>query len=188
MLLFNNSWHEIEIQSNLETPAIDSTAWFYPWYVIKHRDGHFENTLGESISKTDTAHLVQNTSCEINYQWADKQYVYPLKQATAKQKDDTLFISIIDESASNYECLEIKILDGKFRLNYDKIYVIPTQRQEVLCLSQRLILNQGRYEVGERIKGKIEAEFMEILQFDEGEVNSVDTIYKSVQGTFEVVI
>lgn len=60
IILISSDWQPVQIDSSLESLSVDPTDWTYPWYVIKH-DTYFENTTGEGISESDTAHLIRNS-------------------------------------------------------------------------------------------------------------------------------
>lgn len=183
----NDKWCKYIIDVNLKTPAIDSSKWTYPWYMIKHQDGHFENTLGESIMSSDTAHLIHNSRCilqtEIHY--SNDRINSDLKFAKAILVNDTLQIKIYDESASNWNHVTINVVKRKFNLNYKANYVFPYKRIDYQIEKKSLILNsKPPFKKGEIIKGSVEIELQETIVKETGNLSKNKIIF----GTFETKV
>ncbi|MFT5618889.1 MAG: hypothetical protein ACI85I_002124 [Arenicella sp.] len=170
----------IKINSLLETNAIDSSVWRYPWYVVKHSNG-FENTLGEGISEKDTAHIILNSNCTVSL-GKDRMYLLPFAKAILR--NDTLKISIFDESASNFESLEIQIVNNEFSVCYNKAYMTGAEIKSIDFSKTEFTTNQANFQKGDLLKGYIKMVFVKKLV----ESSKVVSLRKQVSGDFEVRI
>lgn len=176
------------MNAQLEVPAIDSSDWEYPWYVIKHEDGKFENTKDDSISAQDTIHLIHNSKCftyRIKNGKKDEEPCTQLPICEAKLSHDTLLISTYDFSASNAEAVYISVYGDQYLMTYKVNYVVPYQKIEVENINQRLVLNQSSFKKGQVLKGEVYLEIKETMTYESGKKSAFN---KLIEGTFEVKI
>ena len=179
-------WQKVEIDPSLDRLQVDSTDWSYPWYMVRHSGG-WENTMGEPISKKDTAHLIRNSWCLISDTWGNDttSQTHRLPFAVHTWKDDTLKLSIYDYSASNGEELSLIIVAGQFIPQYWQEYFIPNKYQEVTFLQYSLALdNLPRPNVP--IKGRLKINLVEEILSFESEENDTISIYKTIEGEFVI--
>lgn len=186
IILIHSDWQPVQIDSTLESLEIDRSDWTYPWYVIKH-DTYFENTTGEGISESDTAHLIRNSGCQVASSSNTGNWTFTSRLPFADQtwKEDTLIISIYQESASDNQELVLTIVDQQFTAEYQIAYVFPTDDWQVKIEEASLSVSQHPQE-GEPIKGQVEIFLREIVEWPEWKSNEVDTIQKKIQGTFVI--
>jgi len=187
---FNTDWTPIIFDENFTTPKIEEDDWSYPWYVIKHQDGHFENTMADTILPKDTIHQIHNSRCYSFFKKKnilDKEAHDRLKFCEAKIKMDSLNIEIYDMSASNGEIIFLTIVNNHFKLKYNTAYVFPYKNIEFTYYNQYLKINKKPpYLKDDIIFGEIKTEFEESIIFEKDKTTSTKT--KVIKGTFEVKI
>ncbi|MCG6538030.1 MAG: hypothetical protein L7F78_25765, partial [Syntrophales bacterium LBB04] len=54
---------QVVYDPKLIDPFFKSNKWSYPWYIIKHPDGHFEDTSGGKSSKKEPPRLKHTANC-----------------------------------------------------------------------------------------------------------------------------
>jgi len=180
------TWNLIQIDKNLEFQG--PTDWSYPWHVIKHKDGHFENTTGNPITKKDTAHLIHYSNC---YSYLEKEEIIDFEQAIklpftySKINKDTLDIIIYDESTSNSESIKLKVINRKFKSEYKISYVFPNESLTINYIKNDLTLNkEPPFEKGEKIIGKLKVKLNEIVKINNKKRQNI----RIVEGTFQIII
>lgn len=167
----------VVIDKNLTTATIDSTDWNYPWHVIKHTDGHFENTFGTPITSLDTIHVIKNSQVYVH----SKDVNYQIPYASATIHGDTLSICLTDESASNFEQLTIQMQEGEFELNYNKAYIQILKERNVEILEQKVVLSQNNLQIGQEIRGEVFIKLAETIKWSD---QNTETIEKEIKGSF----
>ena len=186
-------WHPFVVDKDWKIAERNPTDWSYPWYMIQHQDGHFENTRSDSISSRDTIKIIHNSDCYsyLNNKTGDFNIDSPdpisrLKFCEAILQNDTLRINLYDQSASNNEKVEIRIVDGQYQLEYKIAYVFPYDKILIVYLNQNLILNQSSFKVGNELTGDLNLKLMETILFDSGKKSN--PIYKEIKGSFGLKI
>ncbi len=184
------SWKTVQYDPHLKMPEKNADDWSYPWYMIKHVDGHFENTMSDTIQAEDTLRLYHNAHC---YTYDDqtatnaKNYRSRLPFAEAKRSEDTLKLKIHDFSASNYELLHLNIYGGKYKMTYRTSYVYLYQDIEFDYLNSALVLQKRPpYQPGDTLKGALTLELNETIIFEDGKSNPPSS--RLIKGTFEVEV
>ena len=175
-------WTTVTINKNITSVKKDSTDWSYPWYMIKHKDGHFENILGEQINTEDTTKIYHNSYC---YSFVQEDTTSRLKFAGAKKNNKAVSIKLFDESASNNESLELEIENfKKFKPTYKINYVFSYDSIGIEFKKKYLEINKNTYEKGENIIGKVYLEFEEKIYNN----RKIKSSIKEIKGSFEVKI
>lgn len=100
-------------------------------------------------------------------------------------KEDTLIISIYQESASDNQELVLTVVDQQFTAEYQIAYVFPTNDWQVKIEEASLRFSQLPKK-GEPIKGQLEILLTEIIDWPEWRSSEVDTIQKRIAGTFVI--
>ena len=100
-------------------------------------------------------------------------------------KNDTLVLSIWQESASDNQKLTLTVVDGRFYSDYVIEYVLPYNDWEFKIIKEELELNQIP-EPGMPIKGRVSILLQEEIRWAENPANQIDTILKRIEGTFIV--
>ncbi len=139
-------------------------------------EGSFENTLGDTISPSDTLHLIHNSTCATNT-WPD---TFPFCRAALKS--DTLKFEIYREGADGHAALTIWAIRRKFKCRYQSSSPVPdTEYAQEGFEKQKLILNTDQWSKGATLKGKVQVHWMR--DFKNGK-----TLEESIKGNFEAVI
>jgi hypothetical protein len=150
---FNKDWQLVNVNENLVLPKEDENDWSYPWYMIKHKDGHFENTFGDEIKNEDTMKLYHPSHC---YSFIEKDTMSRLKYAKAKKVGKIVQISLFDRSASNNESLDLEIKNfEEFNLKYNISYVYPYDSIVFTFLKKELEIKKSNYQKGENLVGYV---------------------------------
>ena len=177
-------WQQVDVDPGLNALEVDETDWVYPWHVIKHED-YFENTFGNPITEKDTAHLIQNSHCEVVRISDDNHYSDRLPFADGSWKGDTLVISIFQESASSNQEIELTIVKDVFHAAYYLEYTLPVKFWKVEIQEKSLSLNQLPQR-GAPIKGRVDIMANEFIQWGEDNDFRMDTITNRISGTFVI--
>jgi len=186
----DSKWTPIKFDKNLTVPKIEADDWSYPWYILKHKDGDFENITADTILPQDTIHLIHNAKCYSflkKNKIVNKRALSRLRFCEAEIQSDSLMIKIYDFSVSNTEAVFLTIYNDQFRFVYNTAYVFPYKNLEFNYLNQFLKLNKKPpYIKGDIILGEIEAEFIESTIYEKETPTTSKT--KVIKGYFEVEI
>lgn len=124
--------------------------WSYPWYIIKNEDGSFENTMGETVTAEDTAHIYFTSTCYTNLQGG-----YPIRHCRAVFKNDTLKIALQDGMPAYASTFNIYVHKGRFYFSPDIIFPAPGENRTKI-LKQNLALD---WEHNNEVKGRMNFSF-----------------------------
>ena len=173
--LKHSEWSTVELSAEENFPAIDSSQWSYPWYMVVYQGG-FENTTSDTILPQDTVHLIHNSTCVLN-RWPDT-----LPFCRAILINNALALEIYHEGADGYAGLKAWAFGRKFKYQYESSVPAfgkePTKKQ---FEKQQLILNTDQWHKGTIVKGKVEAHWKRTFQ-------NGKTVEESVKGNFEAMI
>ncbi len=184
--VFFVDWGNVNINENLALPKKDITDWSYPWYMIKHKDGHFENTLGDKIKAKDTTKIHHQSYC---YSLVDDDTISRLKFSKAQQIREKVFIKLYDQSASNHESLTLEMIDfKKFNPTYKINYVFPYDSIGIKFLRKELEIKEEIYQKGGTLIGRIDLELEQKIYKEVNDNQKVTTTIKRLEGIFEVEI
>jgi hypothetical protein len=130
------------------------TSW--PWWIVDHGDGTFEDTRGHITKIEDIPVLTHTADCRTRHQG-----LHQIKFSHARLlKDGAIKLKIEDESASTWDSLTIHIDNGRFSSHYKTRY--PADPPDIGLIwtttKQRLVLEKKNYKKGDVIKGRIEFE------------------------------
>lgn len=182
--LISHDWRPIVIDNSLDSLEVDITDWSYPWYVIKH-ETYFENTVGEGISEADTAHMIRNSHCNLSVTQDRIKNSSRLPFANSTWNKDTLTITIYQENASDNQELVMTIVGQQFDAEYDIAYFISPKQWKYEVKEASLTFSR-KPKKGEDIKGKVDLEMIEIIEWPEWKSTKIDTIQKRIEGTFVI--
>ncbi len=183
-IIENTNWTALRINENLIPLEEKINDWVYPWYVIKHDDGHFENILGEGITEIDTTKIYCQSYC---YSLVEEDTISRLKFAEAQQVGQTVFIKLFDESASNNETLELEVIDfEKFNPTYKLNLVFPHDSVVINFLRKEFEIKKKNYQIGDDLVGKVDMEFEQKI-YRKGK-KQTNAIVKKISGIFKVKI
>ena len=152
---------EVIYDSNLYDPFFESTEWGYPWWIIKHSDGHIENTMGGPTDENELPRLQHTAKCSTSHQF-DHQINFC--DATLLP-DGTLELFIHDESASTSDSLRVLVKDGQFTSQYWTFYPANKGDERLIWTTTRqdLVLDKRAYNKGDELRGRIRFECLQEL-------------------------
>ncbi|GAA4107135.1 hypothetical protein GCM10022393_02160 [Aquimarina addita] len=184
-LQVDKGWIPLIVDEQLEIPKIGPDDWSYPWYMIKHNDGHFENITEDTIIEKDTIRVIHHSKC---YTYLTKKgKTIPISRipfVTSEIKGDTLALTLFDESASNNEKLTLQLVNDFFKINYHTVYVFPYKDIQYEFKSASLKVNKmPPYKKGMLLKGVLATEFVETIIYNDNTPSDVRD--KLIEGTFE---
>ena len=131
--------------------------WDHPWYIVVDDDGgNMENTLGGTLTETDTVHLYHTASC-----WTNHQGRHNIRYCDAILNKDTINLLFQPELPAYASELSVIIKDNSFWSDFSATYPAPTSKLSWVVTKQKLILDKTSYKPGDTIKGYIEIEFIE---------------------------
>ncbi len=105
----------------------------YPWYILRHEDGTFENTTGEKTEAADTIPLPVTAHCKTNVQGA-----YVMDECNARVSGDTTWLEFgggMPAYASSFTALLIR---DSVTVTASFIYPSPRAPKLVRVLKQAL--------------------------------------------------
>lgn len=156
-LIDNKLFSSYKVDSNLKGDFSFAKKWEYPWWVIKHEDGHFENSMGELISYEDTTHLYRTANVITSHQGE-----HPIKYVEATLKADTLILDFADLDAAYHGYLTVELVKDKFTSEWIYLSIMLEPPIKYITLKQDLIIITNQFKVGKKIKGKINIQFQEL--------------------------
>jgi len=147
---------EVDYAPTLTDPFFKSNKWSYPWYIIKHPDGHFEDTTGGKSSKKEPPRLKPTANCFSDAYGAD----HLLRFCEARLLDPNMIDLFIHENnASHFDALKIQIRNHTFSCQYWALYPGPGEPGMIwMTKQQKLTLDRKAYQKGDVIRGKIDLE------------------------------
>ena len=175
-------WSPVSINQHLFFPERDADDWTYPWYMVSHEDGSFENTLGVPITAQDTVKLIHLSDC---YVFRGEDTLSRLVYTKAHLTDTVLHVTIFDESASNFEDLFLDIVDCKqFKPMYKKGLITPHDSITIQFTQQLLEINKPSYIKGDTLIGYLDISLEQRVYAR----NTYNLTSKRIKGVFEAVI
>jgi hypothetical protein len=152
-------WSEVDYDPKLTDPFFDSNEWSYPWWIIKHPDGHFESTRSEDERPVkDPPRLKLTAKCFFT-SLGSKHLV---RFCEARLLDVNILDLLIHESNPSFiDTLRLQIRNGMFTSQYWTGFKIrPTMPPGATWTTKRqeLTLDRKVYRKGDVIKGRIDFE------------------------------
>lgn len=131
--------------------------WDYPWYIVVDDDGgNMENTLGGTLTGTDTARLYHTANC-----WTNHQGIQEVRYCDANLSKDTISLLFQPELPAYESAVSVFVKDNFFWSDFSATYPAPTGKLSWDVNKQKLVLNKKSYISGDIIKGYLEIEFIE---------------------------
>jgi hypothetical protein len=132
--------------------------WAYPWYVIKHPNGKFENTMSGKIKKADTTHLYFTANCQTNVMGG-----YKLRYCFANKNANSITLKFAD-GAPAYEnefLVYINKNDHSFEPKLISPALVAENNKTYRVIKSKLNLDQQDDDKAEILSGYIDTEFTE---------------------------
>lgn len=145
---------KVKYDTNIKDTFFEKKYFSFEWFMIDNEDGTFSSAIADSLGNPiiDTTKSIHTANCVTQHQGE-----HTIRYCTAFNKGDTLLLFVNDFTASTYDNLLIKVINGKFSCQYWTAYP-NLHRSEKLTwttTSQLLTLNAGTYKTGDEVKGKI---------------------------------
>jgi len=151
---------QVHYDPKIIDPFFKSNKWSYPWYIIKHPDGHFEDTRGKRPKK-EPPRLKHTANCFSAACGAE----HLLRFCEAKLLDANMIDLLIHETNPSYvDALRVQIRNETFSYQYWALYPVrfkPKPGTIWTTKQQKLTLDKKTYRKGDVIKGKIYFECVE---------------------------
>jgi len=160
----SSHWFRVDYDPALTDPFFKSNEWSYPWYIIKHPDGHFEDTSTGIRPEKEPLHLKHTARCYSNSHGGGEWHVISFCEARLLDNNIDLFIH--DDDPSFLDNLIVRISNGMFACEFSTAYKILSRREPVIVAwttRQKLTLDKKVYQKGDVIKGRIDFEQIEEL-------------------------
>jgi hypothetical protein len=153
-------WSQANYDPKLADPFFESNEWSYPWYIIKHPDGTFEDTTSDRRPEKEPTRLKQTAKCFSTSSGSE----HLVKFCEARLLDANMIDLLIHhESPAFNDTLKVWIRNGVFTCQY------WTAQKELISTGmgpgtiwkttrQELTLDKKVYRKGDVIKGKIDFE------------------------------
>jgi hypothetical protein len=154
-------WSQVDDDSNLTDPFFTSNEWRYPWWIIKHPNGHFESTRSFDESPVIEPPRVKHTARCFSTSFGTKHLVHLCE---ARLLDDNMIDLLIHvKNPAFRDALKMQIRNGEFTCQYwfflketaGKANKIWTTKRQQLTLDKKV------YRKGDIIKGKTDFECVE---------------------------
>jgi hypothetical protein len=150
-----------------QPPGVTSFTkhWAYPYYVIRHNDGSFENTEGGGIKAADTAHLYFTANCTTNVQGG-----YTVRYSAASKKEGNIILNFADGLPAYGSEYNVIISNKGFYFKPEIVYEekIKGEKINYVVTKQKLTLYQKDVFTAKAISGYVDAEFMETTTPEKG--------------------
>jgi hypothetical protein len=179
---------QVNYDPKLSDPFFESNEWSYPDNIVKHPDGHFEDTSGGKRPKKEPPHVKHTANCFSTFD-VGKHLV---KFCEARLLDgNTIELLIHEKNVPFLEGLHVRIRNGMFTCQYwglrdvspaDAVFMWTTKRQ-------KLTLEKKSYRKGDVIKGRIDFECVQEItnpKYVEKHGKMPETI--QVYGVFKTVL
>ncbi|MEO1627963.1 MAG: hypothetical protein AAFV25_22630 [Bacteroidota bacterium] len=149
------------VDAALVVPPIATNDWSYPNHVVLHPDGHFENTVGDTIAAMDTVHLWHNSHC---YLFKGVDTLERLPFAQAKRQAAGIQIDLGGAGLGNGISLRVE-LDKQlyFKPQYLISYLFPYDSLEIKNLFCQLEINRASHQVGDTLVGRLDMRFEQTI-------------------------
>lgn len=148
------------IDPSLKIDTSFNHKWLYPWYVVKHKDGSFENTLSDSIHAEDTARQFYTAACTNTHLGSHK-----INYCKASLYNDDVELRFSGQPPGYNEEMVIVIRKDAFKGQYNFEYVAlqPEIKNSFQIVSQKLVL-KSKPVYDRMITGTIEVRFREKME------------------------
>jgi hypothetical protein len=154
-------WSQVRYDPKLTDPFFTSNEWSYPWWIIKHPDGHFESTRSEDESPIKDPPRLKHTAKCFSTSFLQKEHL--IKFCEARFLDlNMIDLSLDENNAAFVETLKVQIRNGMFSCEYSGLTDVPLPKGLMWTTKrQELTLDKTVYRKGDEIKGRV---YFELLQ------------------------
>jgi hypothetical protein len=147
-------WSKVDYDPKLTDTFFESDEWSYPYWIIKHPDGHFTSTRSSDTNPVENPPHLKHTAKCFSTSFGVKHVV---SFCEARLFDEHSIDLLIHETNPAFrDSLLVRIRDGKFQCQYWIIDGFHTYTWTTT--SQELTLDKKAYAKGDFIKGRIDFE------------------------------
>jgi hypothetical protein len=152
-------WSPVDYDPMMTDPFFKSNKWSYPWYIIKHPDGHFEDTTSDKRPEKEPPRLKHTAKC-FSTSLGCKHSV---EFCEARLLDVNMIDLFIHHWSPGFnDALRVRIRNGMFTCQYWLVYNAgPTEGLIWTTKRQKLTLDKKTYRKGDVIKGRIDFECLD---------------------------
>ncbi|THB63465.1 MAG: hypothetical protein D6B27_12170 [Gammaproteobacteria bacterium] len=140
----------IKTSNNIIPEFFKYHSYTLPWYIIRHENGSFENTLGEDISNESIKPIEKNA-----FVFSTHQSNHLMNMAEATKTAYGFKISIFGGMPAYCSSLDIHIMKDKFCTTFEATYPAPIKELNWKIISQKLTLISSGISKEKRIQGKV---------------------------------
>jgi hypothetical protein len=154
-------WSRIHYDPKLSDPFFESNEWSYPWWIIKHSDGHFESTRSDDERPVKDPPRLKHTAKCFSTSFGSKHLA---RFCEAKLLDVNMIDLLIHEFSPAFrDALRVQIRKEKFTSQYWTLYIAgpPPDGYKWKTKRQKLTLDKKVYRKGDEIKGRVDFECVE---------------------------
>ncbi len=153
----------VNYDPNLSDPFFESEERSHPWWIIKHRDGHFEDTTSDKRPEKEPPRVKHTAECFITAlePGRDKDLVSRDTDLATFCEAKLLDVNMIDllihaKNMAYVDALRVRIRNGMFACRYWTFYIRPGKADWIWTTKrQKLTLDKKVHRKGDVIKGKI---------------------------------
>jgi hypothetical protein len=168
------------IDKDLYSIFFDSHEASYKWYIVKHDNGTFEDTMGGKVSKEDKIPIEHTSNCVSTHQGE-----HSMNFCDANLKSRVLQLKIHGGLPAYASSLLIEVKENQeFFCFFKAVYHAPVTDLKWNILSKKLRLKTSDFKKGKQIFGWLSVEFEETSTY-KGE--KVAIIYK-IEGFIKPVV
>ncbi|MBI5568597.1 MAG: hypothetical protein HY914_01495 [Desulfomonile tiedjei] len=182
----NQMQSRVDYDPKLTDPFFTSNEWSYPWYIIKHGDGHFEDTTSDKRPDKEPPHLKHTAKC-FSTSYGSKHLVRFCAARFLGENMIDLFIH--EKNPAFRDALRVRIRNGMFTSQYWTRYVAGPIDLIWTTKRQKLTLDKKEYRKGDVIKGRIDFECVQEItdpEYVEEHGRGLTTI--KVNGVFKTIV
>jgi hypothetical protein len=153
---------QVDYDPKLADPFFESNEWSYPWWIIKHPDGHFESTMSDDERSVKDPPRLKHTAKCFSTSFEGEGGKHLVNFCEAKLLNVNIIELFIHESnPADEDALSVQIRNGIFTSEYWTVFRI---RPSIVPFAtwtttrQKLTLDKKVYRKGDAIKGRIDFE------------------------------
>ncbi len=130
--------------------------WDYPWYIIRHDDGTFENAQNDTLDADDTAHVFNTARVHTSVQGG-----YDIRYCTAVRTEEEDVVLYFEDGLPAYaNTFIVNIKNGRAGATPDLASPgLPSAKNSWTVTALTVLLNQARYSPGDTVIGHVEMKF-----------------------------
>ncbi len=147
----------IKVDDSLHSPFFTTSETSYPWHIIRHDDGSFEDTLDGTVSRRDMIPLEHTAQCISTHQGN-----HQMDFCHARLSGNTLKLEIYGGLPAFASSLMIEINGSQFKCFFRAAYPVQTPGLRWNILSKELVVKTLDFKKGSRMPAKINVTFEEI--------------------------